>query len=171
MDADCILGINLGPSGVWDKLVWHYEEKGIFTVKSAYKLAIELKTEGSCSQSGSYWNFIWKSKALPKVVLFAWKLVCEALPTTENLKKRGIPISDSCFCSIDMGGFGFVVGELRFTSASVEDWFRAVHGELDQSEWYLFLNICWALWWARNQRMFEGREVEAPEVGEAGPAS
>ncbi|KAL0444761.1 UNVERIFIED_CONTAM: hypothetical protein Slati_2198800 [Sesamum latifolium] len=166
------------PSFTWCS-IWASRDilvAGIDGKKEFAPMDADCILEGSCSQSGRYWNFIWKSKDFPKVVLFAWKCVWEALPTSENLKKRGVPIFDGCVsCSADTEDVfhvlffcsfahlvwvvsGFPWGALRFTSASVEDWFRAVHGELDWSEWELFLNICWALWWARNQRIFDGEK-------------
>ncbi|KAL0446309.1 UNVERIFIED_CONTAM: putative ribonuclease H protein [Sesamum latifolium] len=38
LDADCILGISIGGSSVFDELVWHFEGNGKFSVRSAYKL-------------------------------------------------------------------------------------------------------------------------------------
>ncbi|KAL0286539.1 UNVERIFIED_CONTAM: hypothetical protein Sangu_2472600 [Sesamum angustifolium] len=64
-DTKCILGISLRSGEVQDELIWHYESKGVFSVKSAYRLASELKEEGTCSQLAYSWNFIWKCKALP----------------------------------------------------------------------------------------------------------
>ncbi|KAL0443870.1 UNVERIFIED_CONTAM: hypothetical protein Slati_2109700 [Sesamum latifolium] len=79
-----------------DELVWHYKRNGAFSVKSAYRLAEELSEEGSCSQNGHSWNFIWRTKAPPKIALFAWMCVWDALPTTTNLKQRGANVTDGC---------------------------------------------------------------------------
>ncbi|KAL0409513.1 UNVERIFIED_CONTAM: hypothetical protein Sradi_1885700 [Sesamum radiatum] len=55
-------------------------------------------------------------------------------------------------------------GFLQCNSSRLEDWFKGVYDELDRADWDYFITICWALWWAHNQRMFEGKVVEAPEV-------
>ncbi|KAL0416247.1 UNVERIFIED_CONTAM: hypothetical protein Slati_3456600 [Sesamum latifolium] len=91
-DADCILGIRLPGTNTRDELVWHYGKRGTFFVKSAYSLALELNEEGSRSQTGRSWNYILKSKSLPKVVLFAWRCANEALSTSENLRRGGMDV-------------------------------------------------------------------------------
>ncbi|KAL0300142.1 UNVERIFIED_CONTAM: hypothetical protein Scaly_3058100 [Sesamum calycinum] len=48
-NANCILGISLRSGEVRDELIWHYESKGVFSVKSAYRLASEPKDEETCS--------------------------------------------------------------------------------------------------------------------------
>lgn len=55
-DADEILKIRLPPSGTDDILDWHYERSGSFTVRSAYRLALNMKhhldaTSGSTKAS------------------------------------------------------------------------------------------------------------------------
>jgi len=39
-DVDHILGIRLPRSPVADFIAWHYEKTGVFSVKSAYRLAM-----------------------------------------------------------------------------------------------------------------------------------
>ncbi|KAK4394202.1 hypothetical protein Sango_1891000 [Sesamum angolense] len=39
------------------------------------------------------WNFIWSTRTLPKLQLFAWRLCRRALPTTANLRKRGMKVT------------------------------------------------------------------------------
>ncbi|KAL0444551.1 UNVERIFIED_CONTAM: hypothetical protein Slati_2177800 [Sesamum latifolium] len=137
---------------------------------------------GPAHRRGHSWNFIWNSKALPKVALFAWKSVCEALPTSENLKRLGVPVSNGCvscsgdsedilhvlfFCSFACllwAVSGLPWGVLCCSTANVEWWFRRVHNELSRVEWKFFLSICWALWGAHNKKFFEGKHSEAHEI-------
>ncbi|KAL0405475.1 UNVERIFIED_CONTAM: hypothetical protein Slati_3861400 [Sesamum latifolium] len=65
-------------------------------MRIAYTVALEFEGEGTSSFRGHSLNFIWKSKAPPKVVLFAWRCVQNALPTFVNLQRRGVPLSDGC---------------------------------------------------------------------------
>ncbi|KAL0411040.1 UNVERIFIED_CONTAM: hypothetical protein Slati_3693700 [Sesamum latifolium] len=71
LDAECILGIKLKGNGVSDNLVWHYESHGCFTVGSAYRVAQEQGKGARSSMLVRSWKFIWKSKAPPKVLMFA----------------------------------------------------------------------------------------------------
>ncbi|KAL0456056.1 UNVERIFIED_CONTAM: hypothetical protein Slati_0944800 [Sesamum latifolium] len=125
---------------------------------------MELREEGSGSQLTHSWKFIWNSKAPPKVLLFAWKCVNEALPTKANLHKRGIAVSPGCdYCSANQEDLlhvlffcsfthlvwviaGIPWGSLRCNSSRLEEWFKGVHGELDRAVWDYFITICWALW-------------------------
>ncbi|KAK1607238.1 hypothetical protein QYE76_030911 [Lolium multiflorum] len=53
-DAKSILSISIGEN-IEDKLAWHFDPKGLFSVKSAYKLGVllrdrKVRREASCSQ-------------------------------------------------------------------------------------------------------------------------
>ncbi|KAL0355427.1 UNVERIFIED_CONTAM: hypothetical protein Sradi_3989600 [Sesamum radiatum] len=181
-DAVCILDIKLPGADSRDELVWHYGSNGTFSVNSAYSLAVELNNDGACSQSGASWNYIWNSKAIPKVLLFGWRCVQEALPTSVNLSRKGIPIADGCvhcsatqedilhvlvlccFARLVWAVSGLPGDAVRCPTTSVEGWFRRTHGKLSRSEWKLFLSICWALWRARNSCIFDGKRFEAHEI-------
>ncbi|KAL0313070.1 UNVERIFIED_CONTAM: Retrovirus-related Pol polyprotein from type-1 retrotransposable element R2 [Sesamum radiatum] len=178
---DCILSIKSRGSEARDELIWHFEVKGCFFVKSAYRLSTELHEEGSSSQQISNWKFLWKLKAPPKVVLFAWRCARNLLPTAKNLKRKGVP-TDGCIgcaresedsvhfllnCSYEwlvwaLSGLPWAV--VGVSASRVEDWFIRVHRMLEKDEWGLLLSICWGLWWARNLRLFEGWTMEAQMV-------
>lgn len=68
-DADEICKIRIPSNAVDDCVAWHYEKTGVFTVKSAYKLADSLKRNGTAMASSSardpgdrsVWDVIWKA--------------------------------------------------------------------------------------------------------------
>jgi hypothetical protein len=76
----------------------------LFTVKSAYDLAINLKWQGqswgasSNSPSGDRqcWKVIWSSSVPPKVKLTVWKIYRNALATQSNMQRRGMATSNIC---------------------------------------------------------------------------
>jgi hypothetical protein len=104
LDVEEVLKIRLPSGNDEDFIAWHYERSGIFTVKSAYKLALsmEYKTmgnEGSSSSadgSRSLYMALWSAKVLPKVRLFAWKLSKEGLLTQDNRKRCTLVKQDTC---------------------------------------------------------------------------
>ncbi|KAL0433395.1 UNVERIFIED_CONTAM: hypothetical protein Slati_2673800 [Sesamum latifolium] len=113
--------------------------------------------------------------------MFAWRCVQNSLPTAENLKRKEIPSEGCVGCSEDREDTlhllfncsfarlvwaisGLPWGVVGSAGPGVESWFKWVHSKLEKDDWGLFLSICWALWWARNQRIFEGRRVEASSV-------
>ncbi|KAL0447657.1 UNVERIFIED_CONTAM: hypothetical protein Slati_1893600 [Sesamum latifolium] len=135
-DAKCILNIPLSATDRKDSIIWHFEEKGCFTVKTTYRLVCAMREEGSCSQLGRSWKFIWGSKAPPKVILFAWKCAMDALPTTVNLEN---------FARLVWAISGLPWKALSCSVVDTEDWLRRVFWELDRREWDFFLCVCWGL--------------------------
>jgi hypothetical protein len=92
-DADEVLKIRLSERIPDDFVVWHYERSGMFSVKSAYKLALEIdqsdtRQTGSSSRpdgSSKLYQEIWSAKVPPKVRIFAWKLSQDGLANAAEL--------------------------------------------------------------------------------------
>lgn len=78
-----------------DALVWLPEKNGVFSTRSGYALA---KTATTPNSAGSFnWSqHIWNLKTLPKLKLFLWKIMNNALSVGEALRWRGIPGSFAC---------------------------------------------------------------------------
>nr|GEV85020.1 reverse transcriptase [Tanacetum cinerariifolium] len=87
--------------GSSDKIIWHYESKGNYTVRSGYRQAliqVEVCPTTLASTSGtrdkSFWKQIWNLKTLPKIKFFWWKACSNALATYENLSCEIFHASD-----------------------------------------------------------------------------
>jgi hypothetical protein len=88
-DAKEVLNIRLTHRAEEDIIAWYYERSGIFSVKSAYKLALaedlaeKCQTGSSAKLDGSrtLYNEIWSTRVLAKVKIFAWRLSQEGLAT------------------------------------------------------------------------------------------
>ena len=84
-------------------VAWEGTNNGLFTVRSAYHLAVERfeKDEASCSNTQGVqllWKTIWDINVLRVAKLFLWK-VCNILPIRENLFRRKIvsdPLCPTC---------------------------------------------------------------------------
>uniref|UniRef100_A0A0A9GDM8 Uncharacterized protein n=1 Tax=Arundo donax TaxID=35708 RepID=A0A0A9GDM8_ARUDO len=78
-DVAEILGIELSNQVDDDYLAWHYEKSGLFTVRSAYKLALRdmmnnhSQGQGSNNADGSreLWKTIWSAEVPLKIKVFA----------------------------------------------------------------------------------------------------
>jgi hypothetical protein len=85
-------------------VAWYYEKSGIFTVKSAYQLAVPLEnanpSQGSSSGAGDrgrpIYKNIWNAEVPPKVRNFAWRLAVDGLGTQDKRRRRGLVQSDIC---------------------------------------------------------------------------
>jgi hypothetical protein len=103
-DAEEILRIRLPHSAEQDYIAWHHDKTGIFTVRSAYRLALLHNSEAFCSgqQSKSpegdriIWDAIWKTKVPQKVKIFTWRLATDALAVQENRWSRNMILDPTC---------------------------------------------------------------------------
>ncbi|KAL0437725.1 UNVERIFIED_CONTAM: hypothetical protein Sradi_0480400 [Sesamum radiatum] len=96
-DADSNLEVPVKGTDFVDNLIWHYGLREKFTVSSAYRLTLTIDEAthtkhrtGSTSGNSPDWKFIWIAILPPKVQLFAWRMCKQAVPTLENLARRGV---------------------------------------------------------------------------------
>jgi hypothetical protein len=103
-DAELILAlpVNEGRDNV---LAWHYDERGLFSVRSAYKVCqdslLRRKDKGSVHGGSDRavdptWEKIWKSKCPNKVKHFIWRLAHNSHPLRRSLVRRGMKIDTIC---------------------------------------------------------------------------
>ncbi|KAL5774803.1 hypothetical protein ACOSP7_012360 [Xanthoceras sorbifolium] len=98
-EADVIVNIPLCSFPRRDSVLWHFDKHEIFSVKSAYKVALSLREGGkaSCSRGPlPLWKSLWRLKLPNKIKVFYWKACLEALPTKALLFSRGIVVSSMC---------------------------------------------------------------------------
>ena len=106
-DAEAIMQIPLPKRPKEDQLIWHYDKKGYYSVKSGYQVAMRLKfpEDPSCSNHDqNLWRFIWKLAIPEKVKIFLWRAAHDLLPTAENLWKKKVlqePMCQSCYCHVE----------------------------------------------------------------------
>ena len=99
-----ILSLPLNRLDSHDTLVWTENKAKTFTVKTAYKVALRLKSgalaeHSSAREHGITWRKIWKLNVPPKVRTFLWRACSNYLPTRDNLSRRKIQVEATCeFC-------------------------------------------------------------------------
>ncbi|PNT65173.1 hypothetical protein BRADI_4g38123v3 [Brachypodium distachyon] len=90
-----------------DFWAWHYEKSGIFSVRSAYKMMIEIKhrrtawlehsAEGSNGEDREKeWKKLWGVCVPSKLRIFAWRLARASLPTSQEWARRQMATSSVC---------------------------------------------------------------------------
>jgi len=92
-----------GPTEGDDMWWWNAEDRGGFTVKSAYNLVYDLMatTTHLTSSEEVVFGSIWHSPAPSNVVAFSWKLLLDRIPTKINLARRNVlPTDESLLCSL-----------------------------------------------------------------------
>ena len=90
-----ILALPLNHLDSQDNLIWTANKTQLFSLKSAYHIALKLKSgewakHSSAREHGATWGRIWKLNVPPKVRTFIWRACSNCLPTRNNLCQRKV---------------------------------------------------------------------------------
>jgi hypothetical protein len=72
-----------------DKVIWHLESSGKFSVQSLY-------SKLSQGASIAYHKDAWTAKVPLKIKIFAWQLILDRLPSSQQIATRHGPASGNC---------------------------------------------------------------------------
>ena len=108
-DAKVILSIPIH-AGRENRMAWHFDKKGIFSVKSAYKVfgkeqITKSRKDGASSSTPDeglelVWGKIWDVQCAGKIKHFLWRFCHNSHPLRMNLRRRGMSIDTRCvMCS------------------------------------------------------------------------
>ena len=92
MEKELISSLSLGRlyQDAQDYLFWKEDPKGMFSVKSAYSLLVQHQTHEA---TDNVFGLLWQSKATPKILVTAWRILLDKIPTNDNLIRRGIQVN------------------------------------------------------------------------------
>jgi hypothetical protein len=105
-DAEMILQIPIhGQTN--DFIAWHFDKKGMFSVKLAYQVAIDCaereSTRGQHSGAANNdeakcfkWKKIWSLPLPNKILHFLWRTATYSLPVRMKLRRRGMDVDTRC---------------------------------------------------------------------------
>ena len=179
-EVETILKIPLSHDLPEDKIIWIGNNRGNFTVKSAYHLALNLlDSDGNeeCSTGDPcklIWRKLWRLNLHPKIKIFAWRACINSLPTMEAINHRGISHSMICpVCKNEAKSIDHALLDSVFSSSVWNLWlekplsshgiklsfldssiFVLSHATLQISE--LFFTFAWTIWFNRNKVAHEG---------------
>ena len=77
-----------------DKVIWKFNSKGHYTVKSAYRYAMESLVNNEEYRILGDWMRMWKMRIPQKCKVFLWRVLRGVLPTCMRQQDRGVPCSD-----------------------------------------------------------------------------
>jgi hypothetical protein len=157
-----------------DKVTWHLDSSGKFTVQSLY-------AKLSQGASVAYYKDVWEAKVPLKIKIFAWQLILDRLPSSQQIATRHGPASGNCaLCGQveDAGHIFFACSLARFAWSAIRqildcNWnpgnfpqFHAIlsslAGRARRLLWFLFLAQAWALWNIRNKLTIEKKVINHP---------
>ena len=101
-EAEIIGDIPLSTRLPKDKQIWAETSNGLFLVRSAYKVAMDLSKpiEFASSSDGDsmrqFWKKLWKIQVPHKIRHFIWRAACDILPTKVNIVHRHVILEGGC---------------------------------------------------------------------------
>ncbi|KAH9786028.1 reverse transcriptase domain-containing protein [Citrus sinensis] len=158
-----------------DVWYWSADSKGLFTVRSCYKMLVYL----SEIPSSNIWQRIWKLKVPAKVKHFMWRAGVNVLPTADNLRPRQVELASTCpicnaadesvvHCLLNysfakscwlLSPIGFEGGCMYFG-----DWLERVFARCSSGDCDLAAMICWSLWLNRNSKVWKNKNGRLSSV-------
>ena len=174
-DTNLILSIPIFED-MEDEWAWHFEEKGSFTVKSAYRLQRQLEDISNNGQVGCQdtekgfnWLSIWKLECPLKIKIFIWRIAHDSLPHRVNLARKGViqdPICPRCNRYNEDGAHLFLkckkvkdewkelqidnIREKLMNCQDAKDFIKEIT-LLDKDQKQKTISLIWWLWQARNK--------------------
>jgi zinc-binding in reverse transcriptase len=137
-------------------------------------LLIQIKVSTPSNETCSLFQKIWQWKLIsPKVKMFIWRALHDALPTMHNLHKRMNSISPRCqrcgsedeylmhmlfycFMSRAVWYMSPLWLKVNFLPMVLKDAMLTITQILDHGSIILFCFTLWSLWKARNDYIFDG---------------
>ena len=109
LDIEMIINIPISNRMQDDFWAWHYDRRGVFSVRSAYRMITAIKAQredwlahrsghSNVAADRSSWTQVWKVKVTSKNRLILWRLAHTSLPT--GMVRHQRKITDDPVCSI-----------------------------------------------------------------------
>jgi hypothetical protein len=178
--AKIIKNIPLCPSLPPDKIFWSGTSNGLFSVRNAYHLGLDLlrKQKGECSFrviSTDFWKKLWALKVAKSSKICLWRACQNLLPTKQNLLKKGVMKDDLCPCckfqeesilhalwsclsAKDVWGSGSMVFQKCPSSfPGIVELVSFLFNRLDDDFLSLMVAVFRSIWMRRNKLVFEGQ--------------
>jgi hypothetical protein len=158
-----------------DTIVWKLEQDGNYSVRSAYKLCVNIAGLHNRHGCAGSWNLIWRAKIPPKVKNLLWRICRNILPTRLKLNSRGVQCPTSCaVCNTEdedimhvffmcqksvqcwqRTGLWDRLNTCLDVNKSVADNLFSILQRLDNEQQELFSVILWSLWKGRNNQIWD----------------
>jgi hypothetical protein len=187
-DAKLILSLPVHPD-MEDVLAWHDDSKGVFTVRSTYKMQRELAncSRGSSAQSAtsgvgweeSFWKGLWKIKCPGKIRIFLWRMAHNSITVRMGLERRGMELDTKCvMCGRLNEDGGHLLFQCKFVKRiwqqlNLEELRRDLANKRSPQELLYHIlglkeniqlrviNLLWH-WWLERNRVWKGEQRRSP---------
>eukprot|EP00253_Pinus_taeda_P005985 PITA_05985 len=182
-------GIYFAPVHRDEEDSWGWGKTGVYTARQGY---LQLQSKKNSPHLKEVWKQVWDSFSIPKINFFFWTLFHNKILTGENLCKRNIAGPHRCVpcknaqettdhlfinCEYAKKAWNiFLTGtnvrpSAQCTIAKMFTSWKASypHNIAGKSPWYKIWiaapkYLCWKLWLARNEIIFNQNEIAAEKV-------
>ena len=186
-DAQQILNIPLPRTPKPDKLLWHFDKRGEYSVKSGYQVALNLKFPDHPNSSENKqipWNIIWASELPTKIKIFMWRAARNLMPTAVNLWRKKVIQSPwcqrcrrteetpyhaifNCKCAQKVWRLTEYGEEIsRCESKDVLSLMVELAKKKSKADMEMIIALCWVSWHSRNFQILKNKK-EDPQISVA----
>jgi len=182
IDISAIEQIPLINTSQEDEIMWMFEPKGCYSVKSGYTALQNWKTSSTSSPMGStrdtkLWKKLWNVHTIPRHKTILWRILTNSLPIRSELEKRGVkcsPLCPRCNLKIETLEHAFMTCQyisrtwygsqlnLKITEqpfADIKDWIAHVILDLKEDVVIHIASMLYNIWQARNQAIYEEKFI------------
>lgn len=176
-DVQLILSIPLNQSDQ-DTWYWKKDRMGCYSIKTAYVLIQESKSNNNAAVSERFWKRLWSLKVPPKVNHLMWRAASGCLLTKTQLFQKHVDINVACpMCNQDPETIEHVLLNCSFArdcwrcwggstanSDSFKEWLSSSYDSWDMKLRQGAAMLCWPIWKCRNELVWNQRSMEVAEV-------
>ncbi|GLT73739.1 hypothetical protein SLA2020_455770 [Shorea laevis] len=184
-EAHLILSLPLSWVNREDGWTWNFTRHGGFSVRSGYHQAMHVHNSivGPSSSSPSFkGDCLWHLNIPEKLKLFLGQSYCDILPTKDNLLCRRVNVDSECpMCNLEdesvlhclkscQVAHAVWIGcplSLRVSEIQADtfaDCFNSISTLLQMEQLELFCVLCWKIWHARNELLWNGKSVNPRHI-------
>ncbi|KAH9782340.1 putative reverse transcriptase/RNA-dependent DNA polymerase [Citrus sinensis] len=164
-DQDLIRRIPLSSRIDKDNWFWLPDSKGLYSVRSCYRMLNTLHPP----PSSSAWRKLWLLPVPAKVKNFLWRAMTNVLPTADNLLQRRVEVQASCpiyhsspetvfhvLVTCPFAKACWISSVLGFNGSCVSfvHWLEDLFSCRNIDDCSLSAMVCWGLWLNRNNKVW-----------------
>jgi ribonuclease HI len=185
MDVEAILSIPVSTSRMEDFWAWKHERTGIFSVRSAYRMLVNVRSrreawlDGRATTSDhaaeeKQWSSLWKIQAPSKIKVFLWRLAKQSIPTGDVRHRRNMAPDSSCTLCGEVDSWRHSLIECRMSRCiwalapeaitehmegtvepEAKQWLFSMIDSLNHPDLTRCFVTLWAVWYARRKAIHE----------------
>lgn len=157
-------------------MIWPYSKNCLYSVRSGYHWLRQTTDAQTATTSATrvQWSRLWKLNIAPKVKIFFWRLLHNALPYNLNLQRRVVSCHVKCikcgdiedihhvFMGCEWATVFWFISFLGFKptindSSAFIHWIQTRLATKKEDVLALIVTTCWGIWSKRNDLQFSKR--------------